>query len=344
VRERYRLFAAIVLRGEVASRVDGLRMALGSNEIDRLPPHITLAPPVNVPTSALDQVLDDLRDLGGRTHPFACRLGPLATFGGERPVCYLEVRGADVELEGLAAALRSGPLRPPEPAVLPEGPSPHFATPDPERAGRRTFVPHVTVAHRTSPTVAAAAVLAGARFSASLPVQGMSVLRSEGAGSSRIWREIADVRFEPPLVRGRGGIEIDLWRSRLLDPVAGALLPPGYIRSPGEPWAVTARQAGALVGVATGSFVPGVCTIDALVVVPDERGRGWGSRMLEAVELDAAERCADVLLATVHSAAAERYFSGRGYASGAPEIPGTPGVRRAPLRLLRRVAPEGAAP
>jgi 2'-5' RNA ligase len=166
---RRRLGVALLVPAPVAAEVDGLRRALGDGSLGRIPPHVTLVPPVNVRAEALPDALAVLREAADHTPPLDVRIGPAATFHPVNPVVHLQVGGA-VEL---LAGLRDRVLVPPL-----------------ERAITHPFVPHVTVADDMDPARIPAAVTALADYVVDVRIDTVHLLE-EGRG--RVWRPIADV-------------------------------------------------------------------------------------------------------------------------------------------------------
>ena len=166
---RRRLGVALLVPPPVETEVDGLRRALGDAARGRIPPHVTLVPPVNVPAEAMPEVLTVLRAAAERTPPLDLRIGAAATFLPVNPVVYLEVGGDTAAL----AALRDRVLVPPL-----------------DRPITHPFVPHVTVADDMDPTRIPAAVAALADYVADVRIDTVHLLE-EGRG--RVWRPIADV-------------------------------------------------------------------------------------------------------------------------------------------------------
>lgn len=262
-----RLSVALLVPEPVATEVDGLRRALGSGAVGRIPPHVTLVPPVNVREDRFGEALSVLRSAASRTRGLHLALGPVDTFAPVNPVVYLAVGGDDREVAALRALRR---------AVLA----------DPlDRPLTWPFHPHVTLADRAEPARIAAALAALDRYRAEVRIDRVHLLR-EGAG--RVWEPVADVPLAPPVVVGRGGLPLTLTVSHHLDP-EGVALGTG----PGRPLAVTARRGADVVGTATGATGaagggPGV--LGWLLVRPEDRRTGVGTHLLAAVASAAAER------------------------------------------------------
>lgn len=175
---RRRLGVALLVPPPVATEIDGLRRALGDGALGRIPAHLTLVPPVNVPADGLPGALELLRAAAKATRPLNLRLGPAATFDPVTPVVYLAV-GGDVEA---LRALRDRVFVPPL-----------------ERPLTHPFVPHVTVADDMDPDRIPAAVEALADYVADMHIDALHLLE-EGRG--RIWRPIADAPFTRRWVPG----------------------------------------------------------------------------------------------------------------------------------------------
>ena len=131
-------------------------------------------------------------------------------------------------------------------------------------------------------TAAAALAALGGVWS-TLEVDAVTLLRLDRFGDATRWLPIAAYGLGGPLVRGRGGLEIELYRSAVVDPETEAVLggrvdpvPPGAVR-----WSVTARVGGIVVGAACGFVRGGAVSLDTLVVDPRTPGsgspRGWSS-------------------------------------------------------------------
>jgi 2'-5' RNA ligase len=189
---RLRLASALLVPEPLAREIEGLRRALGE-DLSRVPPHLTLVPPVNVPVADLGAALERLRRVAAAASPLAVRLGPPATFHPVNPVVYLSV-GGDVDgVRSLRDAVITGPLA---------------------RKVEHDFVPHVTLVESTTPARIEAALSALADYRVEVTFESVHLLQE----SDRIWQPIAEARFEPALVVGRGGIETEITASSLADP------------------------------------------------------------------------------------------------------------------------------
>lgn len=297
---RHRLGVAVLLGGEVGAEVDGLRRALGDGSLGRIPPHVTLVPPVNVPGDRLAAAVDLLLAAGAATARFRLTLGPAATFHPVTPVVYLAVGGDLDALVGLRHRVLAPPLT---------------------RSLTHPFVPHATLADEVAPDRIAAAVAALGDMATAVAVDRVHLLR-EGPG--RRWTPIADAPFAPPAIVGRGGLAVELTTSQLVDPVAAALLTaeadpdeaPAPAPAPAarpEPWAVTARRDGCVLGLACGGAVADRLEVDALVVAPAHRRQGVGRHLVAAVERLGRERGATAAVAAVPEGPGDALLAGTGW-------------------------------
>lgn len=246
----------------MADEVDGLRRALGDPSLGRIPPHLTLIPPLNVPSAQLPHVLSVLRVAAGAGRPFRLTLGPVATFAPANPVLYLSVGGDLQELDAVRKAVSTPPLQRPE---------------------TWPWVPHVTVSQAADPERIPAAVAALDRYAALADV-GRLVLLEE---VQHLWRPVADADLGGVSVVGRGGIALELSRGRVLDPEArtlagsaGAGWPPAGTR---QTVVVTAHHGGGLAGFAA-AWLDDRGGHVSVLVAPGARSQGTGGHLLAAVE------------------------------------------------------------
>ncbi|MBV8561193.1 MAG: GNAT family N-acetyltransferase, partial [Acidimicrobiia bacterium] len=295
---------ALLLPPPLDREVDTLRRACDDGALGRIPAHLTLVPPVNVREDAMDDALGVLRGAAAAVRPFSVQLGPPATFLPDSPTLYLAVSGPGLDT---VRALRDGVFREPL-----------------ERPLTWSFVPHVTVADEMDEARIAAAVEALAGYRATVTLERVHLLEETRTAAGRVWRPIADAAFAAPAVVGRGGIEVELAVTEGLDPEAeafaktawdvyrAALLGPGARDE--EPFAIVARRAGTVAGVATGWTHGGVGHLRELIVAVEDRGLGIGGKLLAAFESLAAQRGATRLaLRTYRNQAAHAFYQAHGW-------------------------------
>lgn len=304
---RRRLTVALVVTGALANEIDGMRRALGAKALERIAPHCTLIPPVNVREESLEAVLSNVRTAAAKSAPIAVNLGPPGTFWPRTPVLYLAVTGDIGAMTLLRDNLGAGPLAPP-----------------PERPGRR-FVPHLTLDQRIEPSRLSHALEALTDYRATHCFERVTVLQQD---ASHRWRPLADTPLGRPAVVGRGSLDLELSVVERPDPLVAAWADEqwaSYLRDrygetvrPIEPYALVARAADRLVGFVDGEVRGPVLRIGRLIVRPDWRGMGVGSHLLRAVERLARERgCGRVRLETLLGGNAEQFYAGRGYVATA---------------------------
>lgn len=301
---KLRLGVALLLPPAVAAEVEGLRRACEDGALERVPPHLTLVPPVNVRADRLDEAVEVVRRAASATEAFSVTLGPVATFWPDTPVLYLAVTAAQdvAAVQALRDAVFVEPLR---------------------RELTWPFVPHVTIADGGSEERLRAAASA-LRYVARVGFESISLLQEQG---DRTWTAIATAPFGPRRLVGRGGLALELGVAGRLDPDATRIIEgawrdhltasygAGPDGAPGEPYAVTARRAGEPVGAVLGTWrAGGEAWLDGVIVVAAERGLGVGAQLLAEVEHAARARgCTRLLLVAQAGGPAERFYAGRGW-------------------------------
>ncbi|MGH9157785.1 MAG: GNAT family N-acetyltransferase [Acidimicrobiales bacterium] len=287
---RTRLGVVLLIKGDLAREIDGLRRALADPALDRIPPHITLVPPVNVADHRMPDALALLRASATAVRgPVTIRLGPVATFAPVNPVIFLDVHG---DLEAVAA-LRERAFKAPlaRPVTL-------------------AFVPHVTLADGAPPERIEAALVALAGFRASARIDRVHLLAQ---GPGRVWVPVADAAFGAPVVVGRGGLELELSVTNGVDPEVEAFAAAQRARA-GAAFTVTARRDGAVVAMAAGRVLGTAAVLEQLVVDRIHRGEGIGSHLVAAVESLAARRgCRQVGALVPADDRAAAFLVGRGW-------------------------------
>jgi 2'-5' RNA ligase/GNAT superfamily N-acetyltransferase len=263
---RQRLGVVLRVPQPLATELDGLRRALGDPMRERVVPHATLVPPVNVHDRDLPAALDVVRAAAADVEPLTLRLGPGATFHPAEPVVYLAVGG---DVDGFER-LRREVLRPPL-----------------ERTVHDPWVPHVTLSSNLHPDRIPGALELLAGYEIDVRFDHVDVL-SEREG--RVWRPVADAPLGTPAAHvGRGSLPLELHVSGQLDMESAALL--AVESEPhGRPFAVGARSEGTIVAAAWGWSAGARLELADLCVAGSRRRLGIGRHVLAAVEHLARDR------------------------------------------------------
>ncbi len=260
---RQRLGVVLLVPQPLATQIDGLRRALGDGALGRIPPHITLVPPVNVAERDLPAAFAVVRRAAAATDPLHLRLGPVVTFLPVNPVAYLAVAGDAAQMDALAA-LRDGCLAEPL-----------------HREQEHEFVPHVTVADELAGPRLDAVGTVLADFAADVSFDRVHVLAEQ---PGRVWAPIADMALgAAPAVVARGSLPLEISVSGRPDIEAAALLAIDS-EAQGLPFAITARRDGSIVAAAWGWTAGGWLELADLVVAAAHRGQGIGRHVVAAVE------------------------------------------------------------
>ena len=228
---RWRVAVALMIPEPFATEVDVLRRALGEPRLERLAPHLTLIPPLNLKgMPAMSGALAALRSAAGaQAGPLGLTLGPVTSFEPITPTIHLAVAGMLERLEQLRSASGVGALA---------------------RTAERPFVPHVTLLAYADAELIRSARVALANYRADPQLDRIVLLVDEPGPAGRTWRALADVRFAGVRVVGRGGLEVELTTSTLLDPEAADALDVDPDAALGGEVVTTARREGRVVGVA----------------------------------------------------------------------------------------------
>jgi 2'-5' RNA ligase len=278
---RRRLGVVLLLPDPVAGEVHGLRRACADPALDQVPPHLTLVPPVNVAEADLADGLRVLRDAAAEASSLVLRLGPPETFLPVEPVLQLGIGGEDAQLEALHA-LRNRAFLPPLARPL-----------------AHPFVPHVTLCASGTPGWIEQAARTLVAYEADLVVDRLHLLQELALEDGRQWQAIADVPLGRRVVVARGGLEVELTTSELVDPEVGSVLHPDLLR-PAEvplgpagrrPLVVAARRDGDVLGAALGWTSGTTAELRAVVVTGAvEDGEDVGGHLRAAFESEAAVR------------------------------------------------------
>lgn len=275
---RLRLGVALLVPRPVAGEIDVLRRACGDQAVERIAPHLTLVPPVNVREDRVDDALRVLRSAAAATRPITVTLGPPTTFLPTNPVLYLTVGGEVEAVRTLRDRVFVEPLA---------------------RSLTWEFHPHVTVVDGAEPERLDAAVTALAGYRAEVTFGRLHLLQERRDETGvRVWHPIADVALGAPAVVGRGGLELELVLSEQLGPDArgfeqrewAAASPEGGRDARRRGLAVTARREGRVVGAARGWTSGPGAQLDDLIVSGAHPREGIGTHLVAAFVSEAVER------------------------------------------------------
>lgn len=291
---RQRLGVVLLVPEPLATQIDGLRIALGDGALGRIPPHVTLVPPVNVAERDLPAAFAAVRAAAASVPPLSLTLGPVDTFQPVNPVAYLRVTAEAAHraaLDELHLACLAGPL---------------------DRPQQHEFVPHVTIADELAPLRLDSCGTVLADFRADVAIDRVHVLAEQ---PGRVWVPIADMPLgEPAGVVGRGSLPLEISVTGRPDLEAAALLAVEGEPS-GLPFAITAREDGVVVAAAWGWTAGDRLELADLVVAGAHRGRGIGRHVLAATEALAHRRACTVLgVAAAGEGAAAALLRGCGWA------------------------------
>jgi 2'-5' RNA ligase len=166
---------AIGIPEPYTSELQGWRERLGDPNAGDIPPHVTLLPPTSLPTEALPDVEEHLREIAEQREPFLLHLRGSGTFRPVSPVVFVPLVQGISECEQLEQAVRSGPL---------------------SREVHFPYHPHVTVAHEVAEPLLDRAFDELATYDARFRVWGFSLFEKGGDG---VWRPQRDFPFGAPL-------------------------------------------------------------------------------------------------------------------------------------------------
>ncbi len=267
---RSRFGIAILFPAEIASEIDGIRLAIGSAQLTRIEPHLTLFPPCNLSDSELDGLILRLRNLGSRFAGFQLELNGCGTFDRDPGVLFLAVTPSKALLE------------------LEEGV--RLANGAPER--QRDFIPHVTLYDNAPQDLVKSGVDLLGRYYRVVEVEGFWILRQDPKGT---WQRYTEVLFEDSRRRSGAGAPVTFYRSGAIGPwlqgVGDSLgsmwsaypcsdLESGI--SPGATLSVSGyREDGTLCALGVVALFGARAWLKWMWVSPPERGLGLGATLLD---------------------------------------------------------------
>ncbi|HTO00175.1 MAG TPA: GNAT family N-acetyltransferase [Microthrixaceae bacterium] len=289
-KNRRRILVALLPRGDLLEQIRGLSSVFEPPRRERIPPHVTVVPPLNLSAADLEEALILVRRVASGTSRFHLGFEGLASFTPSANTVHLAIADDSGELSRLRDLLRVGPL---------------------ERDDQRTFVPHITLVKSASPEqIEASRLISDARESCELgplgvwDVDRVYVLEQAAGESGTFWQVLSEEAFGSPVVVGRGGIELKLRTMVSLESAAAALLEREGVRmdpaaySEGDLVCVSAEfsdDPGKPVGVVIGRVSGQGAWLDCLVVAREHRRLGVARQVLAHWCYQAASR--DAILA-----------------------------------------------
>lgn len=170
--ERLNLGVAISIPPPWRDELSRWREQVGDPEGGRVPPHVTLLPPTEVPAARMPEIEDHLAATADGCAPFEMHLSGTGTFRPVSDVVFVVVAAGIAQCEQLERRVRSGPLA---------------------RQTRFPYHPHVTVAHDIPAEGLDSAYAGLAGFEARFAVTGFTVFEQ---GASGVWvaRRMLDLR------------------------------------------------------------------------------------------------------------------------------------------------------
>lgn len=267
---RSRFGIAILFPDEIAREIDGIRLAVGSPQLTRIEPHLTLSPPFNLSDADIGGLILRLRVLGSKSSAFEFELNGCGTFDRNPGVLFLAVSPSN-SLEELEEGVRS-------------------ATGAPER--RRDFVPHVTLYDNAPQDLVESGVNLLGKYRRVAEARGFWILRQDPKGT---WQRYAEVLFEDSRRRSGGGSPVTFYRSgsigswlqgvgespaSLWSPYPRSDLESGI--SPTDTLSVSGyRQDGALCALGILGLSGARAWLEWMWVASSERGLGLGETLLD---------------------------------------------------------------
>jgi 2'-5' RNA ligase/GNAT superfamily N-acetyltransferase len=303
---RQRLLVVALLRGREADEINALRRVLGSTELDRIAPHITLIAPMNVPDSSVTQFGSAVEQTATSTAPMSLVLKQIATFPPGHHVLYLGVFG---EIDGLGAFRERLDSR------------------VPEHDDGRPFVPHVTLKSHSSPEVVDHAMALMSGYTLSLTLDRVTLLRLDESSPRRVWEPCDEFVLGTMVTIGRGGREIVLASATMLNSQDREFLlthdAANHDKSSGggvstggddgrETIVVRARIGGTLTGLVAGELHGEFFVLKEIVVDIQRRREGIGRQLMSYLERSAQELRIREILVECESVSVE-FFAALGF-------------------------------
>ena len=294
-----RYLVALLFEAGLEAEINGLRRALGSGQLDRIPPHITLIPPTNVDSSSAPSALRVVVDAAALLGPFELGIGPPSTFVDNASVLFLSVRDDAAVLDTLRPSLFSGPF-------------------EHRREAKRPFVAHVTVHSSRDPEDADGVLARLSAFRVATTIGDLALLVQDDHQRSRPWRVVARVNLGTALALERAGTRLQLvtgsaGREWLGEVFESWDLDPAVLGR-GQDSFVAAFDGARPVGIATFATHGERAELGVFAVAPSMRALGVGSSLLGYLEAQLRTRAVEVAIArAVAESDSARFFSARGW-------------------------------
>lgn len=269
---RIRMGLAHLFSEKNSTLVDGLRISLGGFGVGRIPPHITLIPPTNVHSSAIEDEIFRLRSIASGFQDYELEIGPADTFHPVSPVLYLSVAGQGLsQIHSLELRLSS---------------SENF------KVSNRAYVPHVTLMDGAPEEVLnwGSTIMSNSLFVETFSSFEMLVSPVHG-----YWEASSDFQFVPSRKLFRGGLGVEVFSHKGGDPTifhraAELGLPRSlFDKSPDrrlrlsrqDHCAVSLYHNGELIGAGSSVFEAGIGLVRGVFVKKGFQRQGLGSLVIE---------------------------------------------------------------
>ncbi|MGA8297483.1 MAG: GNAT family N-acetyltransferase [Acidimicrobiales bacterium] len=296
LRARRRLFVALEVTGAVANEIDGLRRAIGSSQLGRIAPHVTLVPPVNVREVELSSALGILRSVA-HEDPIPVVLGPARSLLPRSPVLYLEIDDSSGRIARLQRRLDASPLS------------------APRTRPSRPFLAHVTLSSHMERKAISPAVELFSHYQVETVLSALTLYEQHHAEPRHPWHPLADVILGVGTSPDRGGRAFGFTASHRPGPDIATPDEEGALFGGADSVAVIGRDRASVVAQSFGAIVNNQLVIDRWCVDESRRGEGIGRALLSALERTAVALDTERALIASSSSEEESFLSHLGLAA-----------------------------
>ena len=319
---RSRFLVALLFDAGLEAEINGLRRALGSTQLARIPPHVTLVPPTNVDSSVVALALRVVVDAATMLQPFALDIGPPSTFADNAAVLFLSVAGDDEVLHTLRASLLTGPFR-----------------------GRlesaRPYVGHVTLLSSRAPEDSSLISQRLSSYRIGAIIRDLALLEQDDEQPSRPWAVVARVDLGTGTTLERAGTRLHLSSGS----AAGR-----WLRRVAAEWdldpAVTEVRDGSFVAAFDGEDPVGIVSFETsgvhaemrlFAVAPSMRSLGVGSSLMSYLHAQLRRRGVEFVTArSTRGSDLTRFLEDRGWTE---PFSTRASAARGEVLLARRILP-----